>query len=60
MTALILPFFEDRAMADKLQSPGLQKFQDNGAKRAIPRELLEQLTADKFTGQLVIRNPFDE
>jgi twitching motility two-component system response regulator PilG len=60
MTALILPFFEDRAMADKLQSPGLQKFQDNGTKRAIPRELLEQLTADKFTGQLVIRNPFDE
>ncbi len=48
-------------MVDKFhQRPGSQKFQDNGIRRAIPRELLEQLMADQFTGQLVIRNPFDE
>ncbi|MBD2652796.1 response regulator [Synechocystis sp. FACHB-383] len=60
MTALTLPFSEDRAMANQLQLPRLQKSQDNEIKRAIPRELLEQLMAEQFTGQLVIRNPFDE
>ncbi|MBE9194976.1 response regulator [Synechocystis sp. LEGE 06083] len=60
MTALTLPFSEDRAMANRLQLPRLQKSQDNEIKRAIPRELLEQLMAEQFTGQLVIRNPFDE
>ncbi|QUS60530.1 response regulator [Synechocystis sp. PCC 7339] len=60
MTALTLPFFEDRAMANQLPLPRLPKSQDNEIKRAIPRELLEQLMAEQFTGQLVIRNPFDE
>mgnify|MGYP001809976766 CR=1 FL=1 len=60
MTALTLPLSEDRAMVDQFQRTGFQKFQDNRIKRAIPRELLEQLMADQFTGQLVIRNPFDE
>ncbi|MBE9204365.1 response regulator [Synechocystis salina LEGE 06099] len=60
MTAFTLPLFEDRAMVNQLQVSGLRESKDNEIKRAIPRELLEQLMAEQFTGQLVIRNPFDE
>ncbi|WP_228015775.1 response regulator [Synechocystis salina] len=47
-------------MVNQLQVSGLRESKDNEIKRAIPRELLEQLMAEQFTGQLVIRNPFDE
>ncbi len=37
-----------------------QQVEDNRVKTAIPKELLKELMAEKFTGQVTIRNPFDE
>lgn len=47
-------------MVNQFWSSVPQQAENNSVKRAIPRELLGQLMAERFTGQLTIRNPFDE
>lgn len=60
MTATIFPILKDNAMVNQFWLSVPQQGKNDGVSRAIPKDLLRELMAEKFTGQLTIRNPFDE
>ena len=60
MTAITFSLPQKSAMVNNFQVSQPQEKEINSVKKAIPKELLNELVEHKFSGKLTIQNPLDE